>query len=110
MISLHTYGLNVYFVIAAAAVVGLIGTARFVRLVVADEFPPSMALRMGWSRLTNDGPWSKLFSCMWCFAPYAVAANLAWAALSNLHWSWWLFNGWLAASYLASWIVFHDED
>lgn len=103
------YGLNIYFVIAAAVIVGVIGTARVVRLVVADDFPPIVKFRMAWARVTNDGPWTKLFSCMWCFAPYAVAANLAWALLSDMHWSWWLFNGWMAASYASAWVVYHDE-
>lgn len=98
------------FYLVAAVIVGIVGVARFVRLVVADTFPPSVKWRMAWARITNDGPWTPLFSCMWCFAPYAVAADLAWAVLSDLHWSWWLVNGWLAASYAASWIVFHDED
>lgn len=93
----------------AAVIVGIVGTGRIVRLVTADEFPPSVWLRIKWAEITHDGPWSKLFNCLWCFAPYAVGANMAWAYFSGLHWSWWLFNGWMAASYAVSWIVFHDE-
>ena len=98
------------FVIIAAVVVGVVATARFTRLVVSDSFPPIVRIRMGWDRLTRDGSWSELAHCPWCFAPYATAANLAAAILSDLHPAWWIVNGWLAASYAASWIVFHDED
>lgn len=96
------------FVYVAAAIIGVVGTARLVRLVTADDFPPTVWWRehfMAWV-----GPvWGKLFSCLWCFSPYITAANLAWALLSDLHWTWWVFNGWMAASYAASWLVYHDE-
>lgn len=98
------------FIIVAAVVVGVVGTARLVRLVTSDTFPPTVWWRIKWAEITNDNEWSKLFSCLWCFSPYVTAANLAWALLSDLHWAWWVFNGWMAASYVASWLVFHDED
>lgn len=101
--------------IAAAVVVGVVGSARVTRLVVADAFPPIAHFRAWWANVTsdkdgNEGSWTVLFSCPWCAAPYIVAANMAWALLSDLHWSWWLFNGWMSAAYATSWIVFHDED
>lgn len=104
--------------IAAAVVVGIVGTARIVRVIVADSFPPAVAFRIAWDRVTTrttedgseDGPWTPLAHCHWCMAPYITAANLAAALLSDLHPAWWIFNGWLAASYAVSYIVHHDED
>lgn len=94
----------------AAIVVGVIASARLVRLVVSDEFPPVEWVKVRWLVLTGESKWSKLVRCPWCLAPYFVAADLAAAVLSDLHWAWWVVNLWLAASYAASWIVFHDED
>lgn len=94
----------------AAIVVGIMGSARITRLIVADEFPPSIAARVWWDRVTHDGSWSKLAHCPWCAAPYVAGVDLAAALLSDLHPVWWIVNGWMAASYVVSWIVFHDED
>lgn len=96
--------------VIAAVVVGVLGSARIVRLVVADEFPPVEWVKTRWLVLTGEGSWSKLITCPWCLAPYVVAANMAAALLSDLHAAWWIFNGWMAASYATSWVVFHDED
>lgn len=101
--------MNHEFVVVVAAIVGVLGTARLTRLIVADSYPPSVWLRIKWDTLTHDGPWSKLVHCAYCASPYIAAPNLAWAVLSDLHWSWWIFNGWLAASYVASLVVFWDE-
>lgn len=99
----------------AAAIIGVLSAARLTRLVVNDAFPPSVWLRNKWDKLTKDdndedGKWTVLVYCPWCAGPYLSAIVLAWALLSNLHWTWWVFNGWLAGSYAASWIAFHDED
>ena len=102
-----------WFVILAAVVVGVVGSARFVRLVTNDKWPPVVRFRIWWDSKTEkygEEGWVVLFHCPWCFAPYVVAVNLAAALLSDLHPAWWVINGWLAASYAASWIVFHDED
>jgi hypothetical protein len=100
--------------IIAAVIVGVVGSARFVRLVTADKWPPIVKFRIWWEGKTEgDNPdegWVLLFKCLWCFAPWVVAVNLAAALLSDLHPAWWVINGWLAASYAASWLVFHDED
>lgn len=97
-------------IIVAAVVVGVLGAARLTRLMVADEFPPLEWLKMRYLVLVGESSWAKLVECPWCFAPYVVAVDLAAALLSDLHPAWWIFNGWMAASYAASWIVFHDED
>jgi hypothetical protein len=93
----------------AAAIVGVLSAARLTRLLVADDFPPVVRVRIWWDGVTKDGSWSKLVRCPWCASPYISAIILAWALLSGLHWTWWVFNGWLAGSYAASMIAFHDE-
>lgn len=103
------------FVLIAAVIVGVLGVARLTRLVVLDTWPPIAAIRMWWYRRTMDkdgdeGPWYALVSCPYCAAPYITAVVLAWALLTDLHWSWWVFNGWLAAAYVASIIVVKDGE
>lgn len=102
-----------YLYIAAAVVVGVVGTARFVRLVTADTFPPSVWLRIKYEDRAGE-QWGKLLTCPWCFGMYPTLLNLVWFLLSggSDFWrgAWWLANGWLAASYAVSWVVFHDED
>lgn len=93
-----------------AVVVGVLGTARVVRLFVADEIPVMRWWRATWDKITNDGGWALLMHCPWCFAPYASAANFALAWTTHLHPIWWVVNSVLAISYVAGWIVFHDED
>lgn len=91
-----------------AVIAGTLGTARATRLIVDDQYPPSAWLRNKWRELTNDGPWATLIDCAFCAAPYIAAINLAYAVLSDLHWSWWLLNGWAAVSYAASIVVVRD--
>lgn len=103
----------------AAAIVGTIAVARATRLVTSDGYPPAKAVRDWWIRVTHDGPWSLLAECPFCFAPYAAAADLAWAAWVlpgsdpldawSVGWWWWIVNGWAAVSYLAAMIVVRDE-
>lgn len=102
--------MNTEFLYVAAAFIGVLSSGRLVRLLVADDFPPVVRIRMLWDRVTKDGDWSKIVHCGWCASPYISAMILLWAVLSHLHWTWWVFNGWMAGSYIASWIVFHDED
>jgi hypothetical protein len=42
---------------------------------------------------------------MWLAIPVIL-----WGWLSNLHISWWLFNGWMAVSYLAAIVVMNDGE
>lgn len=98
-----------------ASLVGIVGTARLVRLVTYDSYPPAAWLRAKWAGLMDEdgdskrSQWAVLLTCPFCLSPYLTAANIAWAYFSDLHWSWWLFNGWLAASYLASIVVAYDQ-
>lgn len=92
-----------------ALVVGIIAVARLSRLVVFDDFPPMKWARLRWHVAMNENGWEKLVDCAFCAAPYLAAADMGWAYLSDLHWTWWVFNLWLAASYVAAMIVARDE-
>ena len=95
--------------IVAAATVGVVGAARLTRLVTKDHWPPMAYVRRKYVEMTEGTDWSVLAECPFCVAPYVVAADLAWAMKSDLDKSWWVANGWLAASYAASWIVVRDD-
>jgi hypothetical protein len=95
--------------IAAAATVGVVGAARLTRLVTKDHWPPMSFVRRKYVEMTKGSEWSVLAECPFCVAPYVVAADLAWALKSDLDKRWWVANGWLAASYAASWIVVRDD-
>src|SRR4051794_31719831 len=94
----------------AAAVVAVVSAARITRLITWDEYPPSAWLRMKWDALTNDGPWSVLAHCGYCFGLWAAGFVVLWGWLSDLHWSWWLFNGWMAVGYLAAITMAYDGE
>lgn len=94
----------------AVAVVSVLGTARLTRLVVWDKYPPSMWLRTKWDEVTNDGPWSVLVHCGYCFGMWAGLFTVLTGYLSDWHEVWWLFNGWLATSYLAATYLAFDGD
>lgn len=98
-----------WWVLALAVAVAVVSAARLTRLLVFDDYPPVVWVRRGWDRLTNDGPWSQLVHCGFCAAPWILAAVAAWGWLSHLHWTWWVLNAWLAASYVASIIVAYDQ-
>jgi hypothetical protein len=102
--------LGTHFTLILALVTLLLASARITRLLVADEYPPSIWLRIRWDTVTKDGPWALLAHCPWCLGPYVSGLSALWAYLSNLHWTWWVVNGFFALGYVTSWIVFHDED
>ena len=94
--------------LAVAAVVAVIGTARLTRLLTEDTWPPVAWLRERWFERTNGTGWEELFVCPFCMAPYLAVVTVAWGWASDLHWSWWLFYGWLSLAYLASMVVARD--
>lgn len=94
----------------AAFVLLFLGTARMVRLISFDSYPPSAWVRIKWDNLTGDSGWNPLLHCAYCLAPYLLAVNMAWAYFSDFHWSWWAANIWLGGSYLASMTVAYDGD
>jgi hypothetical protein len=93
-----------------AVIVGIFSAGRLTRLWTADDFPPVEWARDKWVVVTKGGSWSKLAECLWCAAPWITLVVGAWAVVSGLHWTWWVLNGWMATSYIVSWLVFHDED
>lgn len=92
------------------AILGVFASARITRLLVNDEYPPSIWLRMKWDALTHDGSWSKLAHCPWCLAPYVTAAVFGVGYLVTWPTWWYLGAAWMSASWAAAWITFHDED
>jgi hypothetical protein len=96
-------------VVVGAVIVGTMSVARLTRLLTQDTFPPSVWLRLRWDDWTEGTLWKPLFHCHWCLSPWLTIPVLLWGWLSDLHVSWWLFNGWLAASYAAGMIVERDE-
>jgi len=95
--------------IGAAVVVGILSVARLTRLVTQDSFPPAVWLRVKWDDITDGSGWNTLLHCHWCLAPWLTIPVGLWGWLTDLHWSWWAFNGWLAAAYVASMVVERDE-
>lgn len=92
----------------AFSLVLVFGVARLGRLITHDDYPPAEWVRVRWVALVGD-KWGKLFLCPWCMNPYLVAIALAWAYFTGLHWSWWVFWGWMAASQVATTISMYDE-
>jgi hypothetical protein len=98
--------------------VAMFGVGRLSRVVVYDDFPASIKLRIWWGRITSrengeDGPWTKLLNCFWCFTPWLTLVAMIWFALGTqfdwVAWTWWLFWGWLGLSYLTSMLIARDE-
>lgn len=101
-------------VLAAAVLVGTLAAARVTRLLTADHWPPVEALRNRWDSWTalteRRAGWTILLHCPWCLSPWITAAAGLSAVLSHLAWWWWAGAGWLALSYAAGWLTYHDED
>jgi hypothetical protein len=91
----------------AATIVGIVGVARLTRLIVDDDWPPVAWVRSQYL-MRAKGEWGVLVTCPFCVSPYFAAGSLAWAILTDLHWSWWLFHGWLAVAYAAALINVRD--
>lgn len=93
-----------------AFVLAVVSAARLTRLLVWDSYPPSARLRAKWDAITNDGPWAVLVHCGYCFGLWSALFIVGWAWLSDLHWTWWLFCGWLTVGYLAAIVMAFDGD
>ena len=99
-----------HFTVIMAVVVGILSVARTARLLTFDDFPPVTWLRTRYLVAVGpDGKWAPLARCPFCLSPYLTVGMLVWAYLSDLHWTWWVINGWWAASYLAAMVVAYDE-
>lgn len=92
-----------------AVLVGIVAAARITRLLTEDTFPPTVALRT-WYMSKVSEEWGKLAICPWCLGPWIVALDGLAAISTDLHPAWYVANVWFAAAYVASWLVYHDED
>lgn len=97
---------------AVAVAVLVLGAGRLTRVITWDDYPPSAWLRAKWVDLTHGNGWSKLFLCFWCMSPWISLLALIHGLLSfgrPWEWTWWLFWGWLALSYLTAMVIARDE-
>jgi hypothetical protein len=94
--------------------VTVLSAARLTRLMVADDFPPVKFFRDLAYDWLDKGPkrrqWQIITWCAYCAAFWVVGPIVAWGYLTDWQTAWWLFNGALAASYLASIVVRFDGD
>jgi hypothetical protein len=100
------------FYLVLAILVAVLGVGRLTRILVYDDYPPTMWLRRKWIDLTKAGPWAKLATCLWCASPYVAAVCVAWGALSfnrPWEWTWWVFWGTLSVAYVAAMVLVRDE-
>lgn len=98
-----------WYVWLAAFVVGTISVARTARLLIHDDFPPMVWLRLKFFTKVGDTPWAKLMDCPFCQAPYLSLGMFVWAWLSDLAWWWWVPNTWWSMAYLAAILFARDE-
>lgn len=98
-----------WLLVVSAVLVAALSTARLTRLLTLDSYPPVAWVRTKWAEITNDGPWYDLVECPYCAAPWFALVVGGWGVLSDLHWTWWAFNGWLALAYIAAIIVVRES-
>lgn len=101
--------LHEWWVYVLAAITSSVAVGRIVRLIVFDQFPPTIALRTWWVKVTGGGPWAKLVTCGFCLSVWLVPISFAWAWISNLHWTWWAAHALVACMYLAAMVVAYDQ-
>jgi hypothetical protein len=94
-------------VLLAAAIVAVLATARFTRLIVDDSYPPVQWLTEKFVRKVPE-KWGVLVECPWCVSPYIAAIIAGWGWASGLHWSWWFVNTVAALSWLAGFMSMRD--
>jgi len=95
------------FVLVCAAVVCVFAVARWTRLIVDDDYPPTRWLTERFVRAVPQ-KWGVLVECSWCTSPYVAAIIVGWAWASGLHWSWWFVNVIAALSWLAGFMGARD--
>lgn len=104
--------------ILAAVIVGILSVARTARLVVWDEYPPMVWLRMKWDERIGEEGWGKLIHCQFCATPYMALGMFLWAALAlpgsdprdlwSSAWWWFAVNGVWGLSYVSAIVVSFD--
>lgn len=102
------------FLWVAIALTTIISSARLTRVVTYDVFPPARWLRDTWGDLMDRSRFTQgyavLLFCQWCFSFWATLGVVLWGHLSGFDTIWWVFNGTMAASYLAAIFMTHDGD
>lgn len=95
-----------------AIAVGVLGVGRLTRVIVYDDFPPSVWWRMLWGRWTGGTLWEKLFTCWWCLSFWLALICVVWFLLTDLNlivaYAWWIFWGALALGYVAAMVIERD--
>jgi len=113
MIDLGGIGDIAWWQATLATIITVVGAARLTRILTIDDYPPSVAIRIWWQKITRDGSWAKLVTCPWCAGPWitliAIASFLVSFTTPLLGWAWWLFWGWLTLSYWVSQYVYFDQ-
>jgi hypothetical protein len=95
------------FILIAAFIIGVLGTARITRLLVDDEWPPVEWLREQYVKRAPE-KWEGLVECPFCMAPWVALLEVLAAWIWDLPAWWWAGNLWMGGSYLASMIVVRD--
>ena len=98
---------NEPFVLICAAVIAVFAVARWTRLIVDDDYPPTRWLTEKFVRAVPE-KWGVLVECSWCTSPYVAAIIVGWAWASDLHWSWWAVNVIASLSWLAGFMGARD--
>lgn len=102
--------MSIEFIWVAIAVISIVSTARITRLITFDKLPPVAWLREKWVTLWGESEWATLVVCPYCFSMYAAALVLLWGYFTHWDLYWWLFNGWMAMSYLGAIVMVKDGD
>lgn len=98
-------------VLLLALATAIFGVGRLTRVITYDSFPPAVWARKFWvEKVARGGAWGLLAECFWCATPWVMAVCIGWGWFSSLHWTWWVFWGWLGISYLASMVIARDGD
>lgn len=107
------------FIAILAIIVGVLGVGRLTRVIVYDDFPPSVWLRIQWDKMVPPEKggwwalWNKLFHCWWCLGMWVGLACILWWWLViplgvGFAYAWWVFWGGLALSYAATMVIVRD--
>lgn len=105
-----TTALLVYY--AFMFFIGVMGTARITRLLVDDDWPPVVKLRLWYIRKVPED-WAELAVCAFCVSFWVGLVNggFAWLSFNHdgkLDWWWIVPNLILGGSYLAA--AFNKRD
>lgn len=97
------------FLWVAIAFTSVVSASRITRLFTHDVFPPIAWLREKLVKI-SPGEWATLWVCPYCFAMYSAIVVLLWGYFVRWDTYWWLFNGWMAISYLAATYMVNDGE